>query len=206
MNQVIIYLPKNINKMLRYLFIVLLFFITLHGFSQPHHDTVKTSVFKLVSKTDSSKVNVRSFKKSTLDIYRKLPEFKYNDEVETPSWWTRFWRWFWGLFNFSKLKPSAGAFRIFLQCVKYLFIALGLAALVFMILKMAGVDMSYMFRRKSTAAGLAYNELLEDIHGVNFDEEIEKAVSQHNYRLAVRLLYLKSLKQLSDAGLINWQP
>jgi len=40
---------------------------------------------------------------------------------------------------------------------------------------------------------------------MNFDAEIEKAISRHDFRLAVRLLYLKCLKQLSDKELIRWQ-
>ncbi len=63
-----------------------------------------------------------------------------------------------------------------------------------------------IFRRKSLSANLPYSESLENIHEIDFDAEIEKAVSQHNYRLAVRMLYLKCLKQLSDATLIKWQP
>jgi hypothetical protein len=59
---------------------------------------------------------------------------------------------------------------------------------------------------KSRKTPLAYTESTENIHEINFDEEIEKAIASHNYRLAVRLLYLRSLKQLSDNGLIQWQP
>ena len=60
--------------------------------------------------------------------------------------------------------------------------------------------------KKSRSADLAYSESLENIHEINFDEAIEKAIASHNYRLAVRLLYLKCLKQLSDASLIAWTP
>ena len=45
----------------------------------------------------------------------------------------------------------------------------------------------------------------KNIHEIDFDQNIEDAVNGKNYRLAVRLLYLKSLKRLSDSGLIDWQ-
>jgi hypothetical protein len=80
-----------------------------------------------------------------------------------------------------------------------------MAALVFLALKLAGIDLLHVFRRKSTGASFPYQESLENIHEINFDDELEKAIAQQNYRLGVRLLYLKCLKQLSDADLIKWQ-
>ena len=52
---------------------------------------------------------------------------------------------------------------------------------------------------------IPYSESLENIHQITFDEEIEKALGQRNYRLAIRLLYLSTLKQLNDANFIQWQ-
>ena len=46
----------------------------------------------------------------------------------------------------------------------------------------------------------------DTIYGVDFPEGINEALSQRNYREAVRLLYLQTLKQLSDADRIEWQP
>jgi len=89
--------------------------------------------------------------------------------------------------------------------LKYLFISLGVAAIVFIILKLAGVDVRGLIKRKPVDAGIPFTETLENIHEIDFDLNIDQAIVQHNYRLAVRLLYLKALKQLSDAQLIHWQ-
>ena len=43
------------------------------------------------------------------------------------------------------------------------------------------------------------------ISGVDFPGGIAEALSRQNYREAVRLLYLQTLKQLSDAERIDWQ-
>ncbi|MCY7357559.1 MAG: DUF4129 domain-containing protein, partial [Rudanella sp.] len=48
--------------------------------------------------------------------------------------------------------------------------------------------------------------LKEDIHAINFEQELEIAAEQGNYRLGVRLLYLRTLKQLTDRHLIDWNP
>ena len=162
----------------------------------------------LVLKMDSTRVTVRQLDSAAITAYRKMPEFQYNDDVETtPSWWIRFWHWFWGLFkpiNFGKHDP--GPFmRVLIYIIKYIFIAAGLAAIVLLVFKLAGIDMLHIFRRRSMQAEVPYSESLENIHEINFDAEIEKAIAQHNYRLAVRMLYLRCLKQLSDADLIKWQ-
>jgi ABC-type dipeptide/oligopeptide/nickel transport system permease component len=169
----------------------------------------KAATPSLTLKTDSSTIRVRNFIKDSLSAYSKQYEFQYIDGMGPgPSLWTRFWRWFWHLFDFLKFKHYAtGSFlSIIFNFLKYLFIILGLSALVFFILKMAGIDMFALFSKKSKTAALPYSESLENIHEIDFGLEIEKAVSQHNYRLAVRLLYLRSLKQLNDASLIDWQP
>jgi hypothetical protein len=81
----------------------------------------------------------------------------------------------------------------------------GVIALVYFILKSGGVDLRDVFKRRPAATAVPYSEFFEDINTIDFDAEIENAVSRHNYRFAVRLLYLKCLKQLSDAGLIKWE-
>ena len=55
-----------------------------------------------------------------------------------------------------------------------------------------------------------FGELLRKIFGshfagVDFPGGIAEALSRQNYREAVRLLYLQTLKQLSDAERIDWQ-
>lgn len=47
--------------------------------------------------------------------------------------------------------------------------------------------------------------LVEDIFGLQYKMEIYKAVQQKNYRLAVRLLYLQTLKLLSETGKIDYK-
>jgi len=197
---------KNI-KMPRFLYLIL--FALLANFNVClAAKSIKIPKHPLVVKNDSSAVQLRNFNKATLDAYSKQPEFKYDEEVATPSLWTRFWRWFWHLFHLPKAiaSPSAGFFYILFRCLEYLIIAAGIGALVYFILKMAGIDMANIFRQKALSASQPYTESLEDIHDISFDTAIEQALNHHDYRLAVRLLYLKSLKQLDDASLIKWQP
>lgn len=62
-------------------------------------------------------------------------------------------------------------------------------------------ELFYQERRKNWN----YKVDEETIYGVDFDNEISNAVGRGDYQLAVRLVYLQTLKYLSDYKLIDWQ-
>jgi hypothetical protein len=201
------------HRLLYIIFFILTANLCYGGNKPP--DVKKPVVHPVLKADDSSAVSVRHFDAAALKAYSKQPEFQYNEVPEHASWWTRFWRWVWHgfaefwawilrLLHLSAAKGGhVSSFWYYL--LKYTLIVLGIAAVAFLALKLAGVDMANIFRKKSAAVAIPYSEFFEDINGINFDEEIENAVAKNNYRFAVRLLYLKCLKQLSDAGMIEWQ-
>lgn len=63
-----------------------------------------------------------------------------------------------------------------------------------------------LFLRKEDDEGLDYEVQEDTIYGVDFEADIREAMSRQDYRQAVRLLYLQTLKQLSDGGYIDWKP
>lgn len=154
---------------------------------------------------DSSKVNVRHFDATAIDKYRNSPGFDYNEKAKAGmSWWKKLWIWIWEMI--AKLfqgGPSAQTTSI--PYMQYLLAALTLGLLIYVIVKMAGLNLANIFNRGSREINIPYTESLENIHQITFDEEIEKALNQRNYRLAIRLLYLSTLKQLNDAHFIQWQ-
>lgn len=75
-----------------------------------------------------------------------------------------------------------------------------------MVLKLLQVDLTRAFGRAPRRAPLAYETLAENIHELDFAEQLRLAEEAGNRRLAVRLGYLALLKQLSDRDLIAWQP
>lgn len=147
----------------------------------------------------NSKVNLRSFDESAIQTYSKQRDFIYDDAVQTPSLWDKFWRWVRQLIN-EVLGNKVGG-----QIIKYVLVALVIALIVFLVLKLMGIDFKQLMG-KSTAVSIPYEEGIENIHEINFDQAIEEALTLGNYRLVVRLLYLKTLKRLSDQELIHWQP
>ena len=184
--------------MLRYFYLTVLF-ICLHAGPTFCAKPAKEVKKPLVVKYDSLDINKKLFNQPALEKYRQQKEYQYDEGYVGESFWDRFKRWFWGLFdNTDKSAVAIG--------ITYLLMALGVAAIVFLIMKLAGVDPFKVIRGKPASAALSYSEFTENIHDINMDNELEKAINVRNYRLAVRLLYLKSLKQLNDAGLIHWEP
>lgn len=154
-----------------------------------------------VTKVDTSKITFKKFDAQALDKYRQDKDFNYSGEATgQPSFWDIFWNWLWNLLFGWIDKTTYGG-----VVIKYFLLGLSVALLVYIVFKSFGIDPAQLWRGEVQKVTLPYSESLENIHEINFDEEIERAVSQHNYRLAVRLLYLKCLKQLSDTNLIQWQ-
>ena len=151
---------------------------------------------------DSSKIIKRAFKKEELNQYRENPEFNYHTDITAKStWWDRFWMWIWNILEnlfgkSSNQKQSA-------PVMGRLLLAVGAITLAYFIIK--GLGLTNIFLRKAEQVPLAHSEWNEDINQISFDDEIEKAIALHNFRFAVRLLYLRCLKQLNDAHLIQWE-
>ena len=185
----------------RYLYLVYCILIAGLSFGMAAKP-VKTVKPKFILSIDTAKVQLRNFDKTAIKNYNKQPEFQYNDSYEGASLWSRFWSWVWHSIGELLFKGNRG--NLLIIFLRYFFILLGLCAIVFIILRLAGIDALNIFRAKPASASLPYSESLENIHEIDFDADIEKAVAQHNYRFAVRLLYLKCLKQLNDAGQIRW--
>ncbi len=149
---------------------------------------------------DSSKVTIRKNKTSLSEIRQDI-DYQYGDSPENliENWWNRMWRKFWGWVNSFFSNPEYGLLR------RVLLITFLGAVAVFVILKMMGIDVFRLIKRKSEDI-IPYDTLSETIHGRDFMAEIDEALANKNYRLAVRLYYLKSLKSLSDREMINWKP
>lgn len=181
---------------------ILLFFFLFFGALQVHATVeARDSIAKKATVTlDSAKIDLREFNKSKLEAHSKETDFIY-DDVPAPnlSLWDRFWQWVWRLIGNTLSNKMAGGF------VKYLAIIALVGLVVFIVLKIIGADLK-IFSRQSQKVEVPYTESDDNIHEIDFNEQIEKAITNANYRLAVRLLYLRSLKKLSDNGLIHWLP
>lgn len=164
-------------------------------------DTVRVSVKRpAVVRLDSTALHMRQFDAKQLKAYQSERAFNYDELAPaSESLWERFWKWFWRLVESLFGNETSG------RILKYIVLGAFVALVIFLLVKLAGIEL-FQFSKKSKALTVPYHEVQENIHEINFNEEIEKATQQGNYRLAIRLFYLLSLKQLTDRQLIHWLP
>lgn len=77
--------------------------------------------------------------------------------------------------------------------------------LVAVLLYLFDVNVTTLFGRSEKQISVDFDEMPSDIHALDFDSLVQSAVNEGEYRRAVRLLYLESLKTLSKRGWIDWQ-
>lgn len=148
---------------------------------------------------DRGAIVVRQPAAQKLDGYRSSRDYQYDYDTRPPdNPWAKFKEWFWRQVNeFFQSK----AYKSFWQ---YVILAV-IAGLVIWLLIKADV-LAFMFPKKAQQSPLDYESGVENIHEVDFETAIEEAIGQRNFRLAIRLLYLQTLKRLTDGGLIAWKP
>lgn len=87
---------------------------------------------------------------------------------------------------------------------KYIF---GIFLLYFVIKQLYNANFTGIFYKQTgkKQKTILYDFETEHIDSINFNDLIKKALENKNFKQAVRLYYLKTLKHLSDKQLINWQ-
>lgn len=148
---------------------------------------------------DTSAISHRSINKSVLSNLKKSPDFSYIEMQEPPkSLWDRFWAWVWWKIA-QLLSTKNGRFTFWTVITLIAVIVIG-----YFLLKVMGMNKVGLFTRNA-ADKLDYSVGETDIHKISFNEAIQQAILVGDFRLAIRLLYLQSLKLLSDKGHIEWQ-
>lgn len=170
---------------------ILLFFIISIGFS-----------LKGYALTKGLDITVRKPSTEKINKYKSDKNFKYVETATTKeSFWERFLDWLWRHLGSKSINGKYSPISVFWDILEYLVIAAAVVLFIYYILKGQGVRLF----SKNRGNELSFTETHEDISQMNFDELIAKAAGNAQYRQAVRYLYLKSLKQLSDMDLIKWK-
>jgi hypothetical protein len=177
--------------------IKLFFFIFFLSFKTFGQDTAA----KIIP-YDSSTVSVRSFNSEKLEAYKNNSEYIYEiDYREQPGFFSRLFSWLVSkLFgNYSGSQVYEFLYNLFLYVLSPLII-------IFIIWKLIGGDKRFFLYGSSKKNKMNFEEVPENIHEINFDKLIQEAISKQQYRLAVRLSYLRLLKELTIKNLIAWSP
>ncbi len=150
---------------------------------------------------DTSAIALKSFSKNLSQKYQG-DDFNYDvAEGQAQNILLRIIKWFFnGLEELFGVHIDPDVYRLVEKIIYFLLIAL---ALYFIVRLLAGKKATSLFSKKSKElAALSYTE--EHIKGIDLDNLISEAIAQHKYRLAIRYLYLKTLKELSKNNIISW--
>lgn len=151
--------------------------------------------------------NIRQFNIEKLNEFKKDENFIYQNNseynIDFYNWLANklesFFKWL-----FGDIGEGTGKTIAFI--LRFLMWALFIFCIIFGVAKMLGIQLnSFLFKPSDVKPDIPYSIIDENIHELNFNELIEQALSDKNYRYAVRLQYLKSLKVLADKDLIEWK-
>jgi len=172
--------------------------LSLVGYAQTKEKVAKNDTISLPAALDSATITPRLPSDERMKDYRADRDYNYERDAPPPdNPLARIWFWLMDKIN-SFLNSTA--YENFWQ---YVFLVVIAGIVVWLLVKAEFIG--GVFAKKSDEQ-LAYNRIVENIHELDFGQLIEEAVIAKNYRLAVRLYYLKTLKQLTDKKQIHWQP
>jgi hypothetical protein len=203
----------NIINTLRNLFFVIVFFFGVSAHAQnddqPDQDSVEVGeqsdsvlAYKEViykANADSSLVEKKSFSEAKYEALKKDPDLNYRQAPTVgESLWSRLLSWL-GKF-FEALVENA----VTTNWGRVLVYAIGLALLVVIIMMILKVN-AFKVLYSGESGSQKYRVLDENIHEMDFEKLIKDSLREKNYRKAVRLVFLFSLKLLSDKDLVHFQ-
>ncbi|NDV95674.1 hypothetical protein D0T84_12225 [Dysgonomonas sp. 521] len=143
------------------------------------------------------RVEARIPDQSKIEKFQKDPRFQYKREERSLSWWDKLMM---AINDFLNRLFGTAAKSGVLSVVVVIIIVVIVCLIV---LKLLGVDYRTLLGKKELDKP-EIDIYSENVHEMNFDVLIANALKNKDYRLAVRFLYLKNLKQMSDRDIIEW--
>ena len=150
---------------------------------------------------DSALVDVKKIPPHELDKLHTDEDYNYVKSLSPlpKTAWERFKEWAWEkIVDFFDNRAGNLTIRI----IKYIVVAAAICLIVFLLLKN---DARALFYKKGASISPDFTESIDDIREINFEERIAEEVSRREFRKAVRLYFLKLIKELHQHRLINWK-
>jgi hypothetical protein len=149
---------------------------------------------------DSVGTQVRTLPEKAKDELFSSREYVYDKTGPAPrSLWDKFTEWL--SEHIDDLFENKGM-NVGLRVLEY---SLIIAAIIIIILLLLKNNIRSLFYGKSAEADLEFSDLKENIHLINFEKLIDESLANKDFRKAIRLHFLRTLKDLSDRELIKWK-
>jgi hypothetical protein len=120
--------------------------------------------------------------------------------TEPPSLFNRVWDYFIGFLE-SIFRVATGT-----PFGKALLYIGGFFLLMVAIIKLLGMNVKDVFYKSSDKGATDFEFMEENIHELDFEKLLSEALEKEDYRLAIRVTYLKTLKHMSDCFVVDWEP
>ena len=199
---------------LRVLLLLLLMF-SAPVFSQK--TVAKTNVFEekqpeisadSLMRVQSTMLPAKTQRNFVQDFRRKYtsPEFDYSASKPRETLWDRWKRKIAEFFDrlFTK---QVNDFNDRSETLLHFLAGILFLVLVYFLVKyVVSNDGSFIFSRKNRKTKIPAEDLIEDIHAINFPAEIAKFEQNADFRSAVRMRFLQLLKMMDERKIIAWQP
>ena len=143
----------------------------------------------------------REFQAKKIDGYRSQRAFRYEQPAprgDGLSAWIRRW-----ILDMARSLTTGRIASHVFNVLKWLLPALILG---YAVIRIFGMEHVAPWSKPQRNGQKQTADPGDDIHIVDFNAAIANAETEARYRDAVRLLYLETLKRLTDAGRIQWKP
>ena len=148
---------------------------------------------------DTLNIQRRTFDKKILEEFKSDADFQYGRPRAGLTLWQRI------LIEIATLFSWLMYWSTHTVLGQIIFYGLCAMLILYVVLKVLNIEVRDIFYRTSSAK-MNFQLAEENIHELDFEKLIHEAASRKEYRNAVRLVFLFSLKKLSDANLIQWTP
>jgi hypothetical protein len=186
--------------MYKALFFLVFIVFSLNSFGQKNTVQIKK---------DTSAVTQKKFNQKELATYKKDKNFSYTEEVDNaePTWLDKLLNWFGRQFLrmlewLFGVEHANGIFAKILAAIPYIIATIMLFLIIKFFLK---VNSNNIISITNNTPIVSLTDEEELIKNQDLQKLIQQAVSQKNYRLAVRYNYLYILKKLEEKRLIVWE-
>ncbi|MGY5850821.1 DUF4129 domain-containing protein [Salegentibacter sp. F14] len=146
------------------------------------------------------------FDEKLLEKWRSDKDFAYLDRETTISWWTQFKAWIGKIYHdliewlFGGYEPGS-LLELLIVAFPYLLLLMVLFLIAWLFVKF---NPNYAPAHSATQAKVFYSQEEKIIRSEDIRKLIRKAVSQENFRLAIRYHYLDTLRKMDRYGVIDY--
>jgi len=161
-----------------------------------------------IAQLDEALIELKKFDAKKIEAYKQQDAFIYVIEKRELTTLEKIWNWFKRTIKkvlsyiFDDISPVVGFLRILLRALPYIIAGLVLFLIIKFFLK---VNARNILEGKTAKSIVNLSDEEELIKDKDLPKLIQVAISDENYKLAIRYYYLLLLKNLYEKELIFWQ-